>query len=150
MQIEWVETIKIRPNPKNPNKHSAEQIKRLANIIKYQGWRHPLIVDKEMMLWAGHGRLLAAKELGQDKVPIHIQEFQSEEQAYAFLVSDNAIASWAELDLAAINIDIGELGPDFDIDLLGIKGFTIETPIFYPGTEDDQLECPNCGHKFTT
>lgn len=124
--IEWVEIERLTPNPKNPNKHSKEQIERLAEIIKYQGWRHPIIVDKNYMVWAGHGRLLAAKLLKEEKVPIHVQEFQSEDQAYAFLVSDNAIASWAELDLSAINLEIPTFDPDFDINLLGIKDFEID------------------------
>lgn len=143
MQIEWVEISKLKPNPKNPNQHSQEQVKRLAKLIKYQGWRHPIIVDKDFMIWAGHGRLLAAKELKLEKVPIHIQEFESYEQAYAFLVGDNAIASWAELDLAAINIEIPNLGPDFDIEQLGIKDFVLEPADKYgEGDEDAVPETP--------
>ncbi len=126
MTIEWVEIEKLKPNPKNPNRHSEAQIKRLADIIKYQGWRHPIITDSNYLIWAGHGRLEAAKLLKIQKVPVHIQEFLSEEQAYAFLVSDNAIASWAELDLANINMELPALGPDFDIDMLGIEDFVLE------------------------
>ena len=42
------------------------------------------------------------------------------------MTADNAIASWAEIDLAGVNVDIGDLGPDFNVDLLGIEGFTVE------------------------
>lgn len=59
-------------------------------------------------------------------VPVVYQGFDSEEAEYAFIQADNAIALWAELDLSGINEDIGELGPDFDIDLLGIKNFEID------------------------
>ena len=54
------------------------------------------------------------------------QDFENEAQEYAYLTSDNAIASWSELDLSAVNDEMLDLGPDFDIDLLGIKNFTIE------------------------
>lgn len=155
MNIEWVKTENLRPNPKNRNVHSDEQIERLAEIIKYQGWRFPVVADKENVIWAGHGRVLAAKKIGVKEIPVSYQEFTSPEQAYAFLVSDNAIASWAELDLSGINSDIGDLGPDFDIDLLGIKEFSI-VPEFGPGSELEQgkldekkpVQCPNCGEQF--
>lgn len=127
MQIEWIEIDKLRPHPKNRNQHSEEQIKRLSELIQYQGWRVPIIVSKRSgFIVAGHGRLSAAKQLNQTRVPVHYQDFESEEQEYAFLTSDNAIAAWSELDLAAINVDIQELGPDFDIDLLGIRNFVVD------------------------
>lgn len=115
------------PNPKNPNVHSDDQIERLAKILEYQGWRYPIKVCKQSgFITSGHGRLLAATKLGLKKVPVSFQDYDSEEQMYADLVSDNAIASWAELKLADINIEIPNLGPDFDIDLLGIKNFKID------------------------
>jgi DNA modification methylase len=113
-------------HPKNPNKHSREQIERLAELIKYQGWRLPIIVSNQSgYIVSGHGRLEAAKHLGLKEVPISYQDFTSE-QEYAFLVSDNAIASWAELDLVSINFEVPNLGPDFEIKMLGMKDFAIE------------------------
>lgn len=117
----------LTPHPKNPNTHSTEQIQRLAEIIEYQGFRHPIIVSKRSgFIAAGHGRLAAAKLLGMREVPVDEQDFESDDAEYAFLVSDNAIAEWATLDLAAVNLEVPALGPDFDIDLLGIKDFTID------------------------
>lgn len=117
----------LKPHPKNRNKHPEEQIARLARVIEYQGWRHPIIISNlSGFIVAGHGRLAAAKKLGLKEVPVDYQDFESEEQEYAFLQSDNAIALWAELDLSGINADLGDLGPDFDIDLLGIKNFTLD------------------------
>ncbi len=117
----------LKPHPKNPNKHSKEQIGRLAALIKYQGWRLPIIVSKQSgFIVSGHGRLEAAKLMGLKEVPVSLQDFTSDEQELAFLVSDNAIASWADLDLASINSFVPDLGPEFDIDLLGIEDFEIE------------------------
>ena len=117
----------LKAHPKNRNKHPDEQIERLANIIEYQGIRHPIKVStRSGYITAGHGRLAAAQKLGLKEFPVDYQDYESDEQEYADVQSDNAIASWAELDLAGINSDIGELGPDFDIDLLGLKNFTVE------------------------
>lgn len=118
---------KLNPHPKNNNKHPEDQIKRLAKILDYQGWRYPIKVSKQTgFITSGHARLEAAKLNGWKKVPVNIQEYESEEQEYADLTADNAIASWSELDLSAINAEIGALGPDFDIALLGIKDFALD------------------------
>lgn len=124
---ELVELHKIIPNPKNPNKHPEKQIERLAKIIDYQGQRHPVIVSKRSgFVVVGHGRLEAIKKLGWEKCAVNFQDFKDEAEEYAFIVSDNAIAEWAELDLSAINTEMLDLGPDFDVDLLGLENFTIE------------------------
>jgi len=122
-----VGTKELKAHPQNRNRHPADQVERLAKILEYQGWRYPIKVSKRSgFITSGHGRLEAAKHLGWKEVPVSFQDYEDETQEYADVQSDNAIASWSELDLSAINADIGDLGPDFDIDLLGIKDFVIE------------------------
>lgn len=117
----------LRLHPKNPNKHSDEQIARLAKIIQYQGIRRPVRVSNlSGCIVAGHGLLLALQSLGELTAPINFQDYESEEQEFADLVADNSIASWADLDFAAINLEVPDLGPDFDIDLLGMKSFFLD------------------------
>ncbi len=50
------------------------------------------------------------------------------------------MAAWAELDLAGINADIVDLGPDFDIDLLGIKNFCIDMSELNLDEKEDPLD----------
>jgi hypothetical protein len=96
--------------------------------------------------------------LGENNAAVVYQHFENEDQRYAFVQSDNAIANWAELDLAGINADLKEMGP-FDIDLLGIEGFTVDVADKYSETDievgergeptdnsGDLSQCPNCGH----
>lgn len=117
----------LKTHPKNRNKHSKEQIERLCKILTYQGWRYPIKVSNlSGFITSGHGRLMAARKLGLKTVPVSFQDYDSDEQEYADVQSDNAIASWAELDMSMINEDIGDLGPDFDLELLGIKNFTVD------------------------
>lgn len=124
---ELVELNQLQPNPKNPNKHSAEQIQRLAKIIEYQGQRSPIVVSKRSgLITKGHGRLEALKKLGWEKAAVDFQDYDSDEQEYADIVADNAVAEWAFLDLSLVNGELPELGPDFDIDLLGIENFTLD------------------------
>lgn len=138
--IVLVSTRDVKVNPKNRNKHSKEQIDRLVEIITYQGFRAPLLISNRTgLLVAGHGRLEAAKQLKLKEVPVMFQDFDDEAQEYAAMVSDNAIASWSELDLSGINLDIGDLGPDFNIDLLGIKNFTVDVAEKVPLCDEDEV-----------
>jgi len=131
---------KLIPNPKNPNKHPDEQIKRLSEIIDYQGMRSPIVVSKRSgFITKGHGRLEALKLLGWDKAPVDYQDYDDEAQEYADIVADNAIAEWSIQDLSEINAEILDLGPDFDIDLLGLKDFVIEPVEKYDEETEDNV-----------
>lgn len=72
-------------------------------------------------------------------MPCILQDFDDEDQEYAYGVSTNSIASWAELDLSGINADLPELGPDFDIDLLGIKDFVLDPADKYGNGDADAV-----------
>ena len=125
--IQMISISDIKPNPKNMNVHTKSQIERLCRIIEYQGFRSPLVVSSRTgLLVSGHGRLEAAKKLGMGAVPVIIQDFADDDQEYAAMVSENSIASWSELDFSAINSELQNFNPDFDIDLLGIKNFKID------------------------
>lgn len=153
--VKMVPISNLKPHPKNRNSHPKEQIERLAQILKYQGWRYPVKVSyRSGFITSGHGRVEAARALGLTEVPVSFQDYESEEHEYADLIADNSIASWSELDLASINTDIGDLGP-FDIDLLGIKSFDVQAPFYDfeepkpkndPSLKETEIQkCPNCG-----
>jgi DNA modification methylase len=138
-----VPIAELKPHPKNRNKHPKDQIARLAQVLEYQGFRYPVKVSLlSGYVTSGHGRIEAAKKNGWKEVPVDFQEYSSEEQEYADVQADNAIASWAELDLAGINDDLKDLGPDFDIDLLGIKDFVIEVADKLPHGDPDETPPP--------
>lgn len=141
----------LKEHPKNRNSHGQEQIERLAKILEYQGFRYPIKVSKRSgFITSGHGRLLAAKHNGWDMVPVNFQEYDSEDQEMLDLTSDNAIASWSELDLSGINLDLADMGP-FDLDLLGIQDFKVDVADL-PTPKDKkpkEIECPNCHEIFT-
>lgn len=147
--------IKIVPiehlvqNPKNNNKHPEEQIERLAKLIEYQGFRNPIVISNRTgFMVAGHGRLEAAKMIGMKEVPVMYQDFENEAQEYAYLTSDNAIAAWAELDLSKVNMEMLDLGPDFDLDMLGLKDFVVE-PLDKLDPQCDEDEVPEVIHSIT-
>jgi DNA modification methylase len=128
-----------RQHPENPNDHPAEQIERLAEIMAYQGPRHPIVISKlSGRITKGHGRLLSAVFNGWETYPVEYQDYDDEEQEYADVVADNAIALWAELDLSAVNGQVQHLGPEFDINMLGLRDFEIEPADKYADKDADE------------
>lgn len=150
LDVKWVPVSDLVPNPRNPNKHSDSQVERLAKLIRYQGFRLPIIVSNlSGFIVAGHGRLEAAKRLGLTTVPVTTQDFEDETQEYAFLVSDNAIHEWSELNMKEIEDTVKGFG-EFDHELLGL----ISQPVDFDEPDEksepsekqvDLKTCPNCG-----
>ena len=118
-----VKVEELIPHPKNPNTHPQNQIKILAQNIRYHGWRHPIVVSKlSGYIVAGHGRLEAARELGVSIVPVEYQDFASEDNELAVLVGDNRLAELSSLDLNGLqDIIDGFKASDFDTILAGFE-----------------------------
>jgi hypothetical protein len=115
-------------NPRNPNKHGERQIELLAKIMNHQGWRHPITVSKRSgFIVTGHGRMMAARKLGWKTCPVDRQDFETEADEYAHLIADNKIAELSDTDLRMVQDIVLEMPTDFDVDLLGIESFKIET-----------------------
>lgn len=155
-KIVMVPIEQIKLNPKNRNKHPQEQIDRLVLIIKKSGFRRPVTISNQSgNLSCGEGRYLAAVKVGMKEIPAIYQDYDDADQEYADGIADNALDKWAELDFAGINHDLADLGPDLDLEMLGIKDFNLD---FSPGTEDEQgkldekkfvfMICPHCEEKF--
>jgi len=124
---ELVETEKLVPNPRNPNRHPESQIKLLAKIIRAQGWRNPIVVSKRSgFVIKGHGRLDAAKLLECEKVPVDFQDYENEAAEWADMLADNRIAELAETDDEELKKLIQELDGKIDLDLTGFDAVSIE------------------------
>jgi len=143
----------LKYHPKNPNKHSKEQIERLSKNISVLGMRHPIIISKlSGYIVAGNGRFEALIKLKVKEAPVDYQDFTDEAEEYAFMLSDNTLQmEFAEIDRALVNNEIGNFGPDFDMELLGFKDFTIDVAdkvIESESGEEELTTCPQCGHRF--
>ena len=110
MKVEYLKPDELLPYPGNAKQHPADQIKHIANSIKRFGWQQPIVCDKDNVVIIGHGRLLAAKELLLDSVPVVFAEDLTEEEANALRLADNKLneSPWdfskLEEELAALDI----------------------------------------------
>ncbi len=111
---------KLRPYERNPRTHSPDQITKIAASLLEFGWTNPILVDSEAGIIAGHGRLLAARELGMDTVPVIELSHLTEAQKRAYVIADNRLAldaGWDE-DLLAEELKALE-DLDFNLELTG-------------------------------
>lgn len=116
-QIVYKGLNEIKPYEKNAKKHSKEQIKRIEKSIKELGFRGAILIDKDNVVIAGHGRCLAAKKLGMKEVPCIYVDDLSEEQIKALRLIDNKVSEseWDEELLGQelegiLNIDMDDFG----------------------------------------
>ena len=94
----------LKPDPSNPRRHSKKQIRQIADSIKTFGFNVPVLVDADLNVNAGHGRLLACRLLGITEVPTLCLEHLTPAQARAFMIADNRlteIATWDDRLLGA-------------------------------------------------
>lgn len=110
------------PYARNARTHSDEQVAQIASSIRQWGWTMPVLIDDEGGIIAGHGRVLAARKLGIDEVPVMVAEGWSEEAKRAYVLADNKLALNAGWDNDLLALELGELqGSDFDLSLIGFS-----------------------------
>lgn len=119
-RFEKVNIDKLVPYARNARTHSKDQILQLRASLREFGFVNPVIVDKDLNIIAGHGRIVAAKEEGITEVPCVFVEHLSEAQKRAYIIADNRLAMNAGWDVEMLSVEIADLkGADFDVSLLG-------------------------------
>ena len=119
-KIELREIDTLIPYINNSRKHSDEQVAQIAASIKEFGWTNPILVDGNNGLIAGHGRLLAARKLNMDKIPVIELAHLSEIQKKALIIADNKLALNADWDNDLLMLELQQLNTDeFNLSLLG-------------------------------
>ena len=114
----------IQPDPRNPRKHSASQIKAIARSIEAFGFNAPILIDRHRRIVAGHGRFEAAKLVGLDSVPVVRLDHLSDAQASAYMLADNKLtdrSSWDDDKLALQIKALSDLSIDFDLEATGFE-----------------------------
>ena len=110
----------LTPYDKNPRTHSPTQIERIAASITEFGFTNPILVDEDLNVIAGHGRLMAAQALELDVVPTIKLGRLTEAQRRAYVIADNQIALNSGWDDDLLQSELNELAnAGFDLSVLG-------------------------------
>lgn len=161
--IRSVPVDELMPYIRNARTHSPEQVAQIAASITEFGFTNPILTDGRNGVVAGHGRLMAAKELGLDAVPVIELAHLTPDQVRAYVLADNKLALNAGWDNGLAALELAELrDAGFD---LGLTGFSpTELTAFFAGptdksapdefgTYDEGIEtqhcCPSCGYRWS-
>ena len=112
----------IRLDPKNPRAHSKRQVQQIAKSIQTFGFNVPILVDANLNVIAGHGRVMACRELGLIKVPTISLDHLTPAQAKAYMIADNRLtenSTWDDKLLAENLKELSILDLDFQLDVIG-------------------------------
>ena len=101
IQVERWLIERLIPRVNNPRTHSRRQIAQIAASIQEFGWTNPILVDEGDGIIAGHARVLAAKKLGMEVIPVIVLRHLSEAQKRALVIADNQLALNAGWDETA-------------------------------------------------
>ena len=119
-EMNLVDVDKLIPYVNNARTHSKEQINKLRASIREFGFINPVIIDRDYNVIAGHGRILASKEEGIDKVPCVFVDYLTDAQKKAYIIADNRMALDADWDEELLKIEIESLkDEDFDLSFTG-------------------------------
>lgn len=120
LKITYCLLAHLIPYVRNSRTHSDAQVAQIAASIREFGWTNPVLVDGDRGIIAGHGRVLAARKLGIDRVPCIELANMTESQRRAYVIADNQLAQNAGWDLDLLKIEVGDLkDAGFDVGLLG-------------------------------
>jgi DNA modification methylase len=148
LALEYVSLDDLSLDPKNARLHSPAQIKQIARSIEAFAFNVPVLADREGKVLAGHGRLLACRQLGWSEVPVIRLDHLTPNQARAFAIADNRLAetsTWDEAILAEHFKVLSELDLDFNLEATGFSVGEIDLKIQgldEPEPEDDPDDAP--------
>jgi ParB-like chromosome segregation protein Spo0J len=166
-RIEWpADAVERRPlaelfpYARNARTHSDAQVAQIAASIREWGWTIPVLVDEAGELIAGHGRVLAARQLNIETVPVMTARGWSEAKIRAYRIADNKLglnSGWDDELLALELADLRDLGAA--LDLTGFDAASLESLLAGPTPPDGfnaydenietEHECPKCGFKWS-
>ena len=138
-EMQLVDINKLIPYVNNARTHSQEQITKLRSSLREFGFVNPIIVDKDLNVIAGHGRLAAAKAEGITEVPCVFAEHLTEAQKKAYIIADNRMSEDAGWDDELLKVEMEALQDmGFDLSMTGFD--TDELDELFKNEDDSEVK----------
>jgi DNA modification methylase len=135
----------LQPDTKNPRRHSPRQVRQIARSIDAFGFNVPVLINEAGKVIAGHGRVMACRELGWTQVPTVCLAHLSAAQAKAFMIADNRLtetSAWDDALLAEQLHELCVLDLDFSLEATGFTMGEIDLRIEAAAPVVDAAEDP--------
>ncbi len=142
LTVDYRPVSSLQPDPRNARTHPKRQIDQLRASILQFGFTNPILVDEAGVLIAGHGRLLAAKDIGLPTLPVIELAGLNEAEKKVLRLADNKIALNAGWDLEILKLELAEIASidiDFDLSLTGFASGEIDVVLKAANDPDDEV-----------
>lgn len=153
LKIEYVPIDTLKPYANNAKLHPAEQIEQIKKSIQDYGFKDPVGVWNGEIV-EGHGRVIAAKELGMTEIPIIRLNDLTDEQRREYALVHNQTTLNSGFDFAILDGELEGLS-DFDAEFYGFTEIVDPESLddlFAPAEEKEKepkrIQCPHCGEWF--
>ena len=158
LEIVYLSPHDLKPYEGNARKHAPHDIDQIKESIKVDGFNDPIgIWGKDNLIVEGHGRQIAAIEMGLDKVPCIRLDHLTETQRKDYAIRHNRTAELSEWDFGRLEeelatleiegIDLSELFDGFRTDF-GSEDEHLEEQKEPEAKDGHKIECPACGFEF--
>ena len=152
----------VRPDPSNVMQHPPSQIDALAASLVAFGFDQPILARRNGLIIAGHGRLLAARQVGMTHVPVVYTDLDGVD-ATRRMIGDNRLAALAEPHAETLAELLRQLqaedalgGTGYDdvavealLAEVGGEGLSLDAPEPGSGMDADDFHvCPKCGFEW--
>lgn len=112
----------LKPYGQNAKIHPQEQVEKIIKSIEEFGFITPCVIDADYNIIVGHGRVMASKQMGLEKVPCVFVEGLTEAQRRAYILADNRLGELGEWDMNLVFGELDDLADmDFDIEVTGFE-----------------------------
>lgn len=136
LQRQMMRVSELVPYVGNAKKHPEWQVEQIRNSIEAFGFNDPIAIWQDVaghwMIVEGHGRLLAAKQLGMDEVPVIRLEQLDDEGRRAYTLAHNKLTMNTDFDVQILDAELDAIE---GLDMTEF-GFEAESFDFSEGPED--------------
>jgi DNA modification methylase len=141
LEVIYLPPSQLTPDKRNARTHPKRQVEQIIGSIRSaERFTNPILVDEDHKIIAGHGRLLAAKAMELNQVPVIVLAGMSEAQKRALRLADNKIALNSGWDLELLKIELEDIVADgLDIELTGFSVGEADVILAEPLDPDDDV-----------
>ena len=156
LQIIYLPPGDLKPYEKNARKHAPDDIEAIKKSILEDGFNDPIATWNGVIV-EGHGRQIAAQELGLETVPVIRLDHLSDKQRREYMIRHNRTAELSAWDFQTLEEECAALaieGQEFEELNFHFADTSALDDLFAPAPEQEekepkQIKCPHCGEWFT-
>lgn len=143
LKIQNIKIADIRAYKNNPKLHNRAQVAKIRESIREFGFINPVLLDENLEIIAGHGRVAAAQDAGMTEVPAIILSHLTGAQKRAYRIADNKLTELGKWSIELLNLEFSELSNldlDFNLEITGFETAEIDLILDGDGACDPKAD----------